>query len=516
MSGGRPEDVRFRRGLLRAVTAPLALLLLVGGLLVWQIAELREAVEDTYELTGTLRSARDAYRLMVEMELAVRGYQLTGSPALLGAYAQDEAALDRTFGDLQRYAELDPLPTGDVHRLREARQELARYARQAIDARPPRAPDAAPGPALSPALDGVGEAFVTFISTREQLRDTRARHAIDSTARVMWSAGALSVLLGLLLAILVRRQLLSSVGEYSRALRAEGRRAAELVRAQRDLSALAGSLEQRVADRTLRLEEANRDLEAFSYSVSHDLRAPLRSLQAMAESLHEDCRGALPPACADYTLRICRSAERLQALMDDLLRYGRLGRAEIDLAPTSLRKAVDEALAQLAADLEARGARVVVDDPLPDVMATWAILVQVIANLISNGVKFVEGKRPEVRLRAEPPLPGHEGRVRLWVEDNGIGIPREHQGRIFRAFERLHGEDSYPGTGIGLAIVQRGMERMGGAVGLESEPGRGSRFWIELPPAEALRSDPAPAPAGGVDQATRPSSSPSSAEAGPG
>lgn len=469
-------DARFRRGLLRAVAAPIVAMVVLGAALLWQIVALRSAIEEANLLTSSLRSARITYRLLIEMNLAVRRYQLTGASEPQRDYQRAQAELDRSFRDLQRFAEIDPLPPEPLYRLREARIQLTREATQVFDLGPPRDPRPAGADRLDPTLHEINRAFIAIIAEREQLRDERARHAVESTQRVMWSAGLLSLALGGLLAALVRRQIVNSVGEYGRAVREAEQRASELAEKEAELLAMAGSLERRVADRTRLLEEANRDLEAFSYSVSHDLRAPLRSLQAMAEALLEECKPALSPACADYARRICLSAEHLQALMDDLLRYGRLSRAEIDLAPTSLRKAIDEAIAQQRADLDARGAAVTVSDPLPDVRASWTILVQILANLISNAAKFVEGKPPEVLLRAERRGP----RVRLWVEDNGIGIAPADQARIFRPFERLHGEESYPGTGIGLAIVQRGVERLGGAVGLEPGPGGGTRFWIDL------------------------------------
>jgi signal transduction histidine kinase len=126
---------------------------------------------------------------------------------------------------------------------------------------------------------------------------------------------------------------------------------------------------------------------------------------------------------------------------------------------------------------------------MPEVVASPPVLRQVLANLLGNAVKFVPpGERLTVRVWAEPARPGQgqeQGRVRLWVEDNGIGIAREHRERIFQVFQRLHGVADYPGTGIGLAIVRKGIERLGGAVGLESEPGGGSRFWIDLPITDA-------------------------------
>src|ERR1041385_8207587 len=159
---------------------------------------------------------------------------------------------------------------------------------------------------------------------------------------------------------------------------------------------------------------------------------------------------------------------------------GRLARPALPLGPLEPGRPVRSALEQVDADVRSRGARVVVDDPLPGVVGHGATLAQVFANLLANGIKFVPRERaPEVRIRAEQ----LDGRVRLWVEDNGIGIAPEHHERIFRVFERLHPVSVYPGTGIGLALVRKGIERMGGSVGVESELGRGSRFWIELPAA---------------------------------
>ncbi len=232
------------------------------------------------------------------------------------------------------------------------------------------------------------------------------------------------------------------------------------------------------------LADANHELETFSYSVSHDLRAPLRAMQGFAQALLEDYGGRLDSTGQHYAGRIVSAAERMDLLIQDLLAYSRLGRLALDLAPVELDAVVRDALALQDAELKERRARVNVDTPLPRVRAHAATLRQVVANLVSNAAKFVAtGTEPRVRVRAEE----HDDRVRLWVEDNGIGVAPEHHERVFRVFERLHGIESYPGTGIGLAIVRKGMERMGGRSGVESEPGRGSRFWIEFP-HEGLRS----------------------------
>jgi signal transduction histidine kinase len=242
-------------------------------------------------------------------------------------------------------------------------------------------------------------------------------------------------------------------------------------------------LEADVAERTRALRDTLQELEAFSYSVSHDLRAPLRAMQGFAQALLEDSGDELGETGRDYARRVVDAARRLDALIQDLLAYSRLSREELALGVVDLDALVADAVRTVDTDVRARGGRVTVDGPLGRARANTRMLAQVLVNLLGNALKFVAPpSAPAVRVRAE--LCNGGGRVRLWVEDNGIGIAPEHQERIFRVFERLHGGETYPGTGIGLAIVARGMERMAGAAGVVSAPGEGSRFWIELP-AEA-------------------------------
>jgi PAS domain S-box-containing protein len=251
----------------------------------------------------------------------------------------------------------------------------------------------------------------------------------------------------------------------------------------------AAELEREVTERTSELQEANAELEAFAYSVSHDLRAPLRAMQGFAQALLEDYGGRLDEVGQDYAKRVVSSSQRMEALIQDLLDYCRVGRTKIEPKPVRLSAAVAEVLAELDGELRQREAEVTVEEPLPAVLGHHATLLQAISNLLTNAVKFVApGTRPRVRVWAERRQEARGGLdpavIRLWVEDNGIGITPEHQEQIFRLFERLHGGEEYPGTGIGLAIVRRSVERLGGRAGVESAVGAGSRFWIELPSGE--------------------------------
>jgi PAS domain S-box-containing protein len=241
------------------------------------------------------------------------------------------------------------------------------------------------------------------------------------------------------------------------------------------------NLERLVAERTAELSEANQNLEEFAYSVSHDLRAPLRSIDTYARQLLERDSVAPDEAAVEQVGRIVAGCLRMDALIHDLLEYSRITRAEVQLEPLSLVLVVNSVVGALGQQGE-RHPRIVVQEPLPWVTAHRATLIQIITNLITNAIKFVPPDvQPTVRIWSERV----DGFTRMWVEDNGIGIPAEDQRQIFEPFMRLHAESEFPGTGIGLAIVRKGIERMGGRVGVESELGRGSRFWIDLPPAAA-------------------------------
>lgn len=239
----------------------------------------------------------------------------------------------------------------------------------------------------------------------------------------------------------------------------------------------AEELEQRVVERTLKLQAANQELESFAYSISHDLRAPLRAIQGFAQAFLEDYGDRLDDLGQEYAHRIVTAAARLDTLIQDLLDYSRVSRTDLQLQPVNLTALLDDVLAQLGVTLQEQQAQVRVEKPLLSVLGHRSTLVQIVSNLISNAAKFVPPDRtPQIKIWTEL----RDDRVRLWVADNGIGIAPQHQTRIFHIFERLHGVEVYPGTGIGLAIVCKGVERMGGQVGLESQVGAGSQFWIEL------------------------------------
>ncbi|EEF59966.1 sensor histidine kinase [Pedosphaera parvula] len=247
--------------------------------------------------------------------------------------------------------------------------------------------------------------------------------------------------------------------------------------AKDQLSHYATDLEKTVAERTAKLEETISELEAFSYSVSHDLRAPLRAMQNYSQFLMEDFAEKLNGEGREYINRIINASNRLDRLIQDILTYSRATRSDITIQPVDLEKLVTDII-QHYPPLQPPTAKIDLQLPLLGVLAHEASLTQCISNLLVNAVKFVApGVVPEVKVWTEMV----EDQVRINFQDNGIGIDPHYQNRIFKMFERAVPEGKYEGTGIGLAIVRKAVERMGGSVGVKSELGKGSKFWIQLP-----------------------------------
>ena len=249
---------------------------------------------------------------------------------------------------------------------------------------------------------------------------------------------------------------------------------AALALAKAELDHQNQTLEQTVNERTAQLRETIGDLEHFSYSITHDLRAPLRAMRSFASLLLEECGSVLAPAPRGYLQRIATAADRLDRLIVDALDYSKAVRQELPLVPVDAEGLL-RGMLETYPGWQLPQAQIQIDGQLPQVLASEAGLTQCFSNLLDNAVKFVApGTGPQVRVWAER----REPLVRLWFQDNGIGIPAASQDFIFGMFQQL--SRKYEGTGIGLALVRKVARRMQGQVGVESEPGRGSRFWLDL------------------------------------
>jgi len=225
------------------------------------------------------------------------------------------------------------------------------------------------------------------------------------------------------------------------------------------------------------IQRISREQEVFAGTVSHDIQSPLKTIEGIVNRIRNKCSRGNTNAQEEIE-QIYILIQRINALVRSILEYNRLTRKDIEINPVVLSQVCSEVLLRLDLNIRERDADVTIERPMPSVMSNEEVLSRIIQNLLANAIKFVEfGKKPKVILRAEK-----QGKtVRLWIIDNGIGIAPEYQEQIFELFQRLHGIEEYPGSGMGLAIVQRAVERLNGKFGLISDIGEGSRFWIDLP-----------------------------------
>jgi signal transduction histidine kinase len=239
----------------------------------------------------------------------------------------------------------------------------------------------------------------------------------------------------------------------------------------------AEDLETRVQERTRELEVANLELEAFTHTVSHDLKAPLRGMEGFAQALEEDYADRLDGPAREYLTRIRNAARRMGDLIDDLLRYSRIQQRSVRSEPVALTPLVDRALEDLADEIQARSLTVTRDLSVPEIVGEREGLQEALANLLSNAVKFSPKRDGRISVRAVR----EDDHVVISVADQGVGFDMKYHDRIFGIFERLHRQEDYPGTGVGLAIVRKVAERHRGRAWATSEPGRGSVFFLSIP-----------------------------------
>lgn len=234
--------------------------------------------------------------------------------------------------------------------------------------------------------------------------------------------------------------------------------------------------EERLAEQARELARSNSELQEFAYVASHDLQEPLRAVAGCVEIIRRRYQGKLDARADEVITHAVEGATRMQNLINDLLAYSRIGSRDHRLEPTDCQAILDAVLANLEVPISESGA-VVTRDELPTIYADPGQLIQLFQNLISNAIKFRSDRKPEIHVSAKK-------QNREWifaVSDNGIGIAPDYFERIFRIFQRLHARNEYPGTGIGLAICKRVVERHGGRIWVESEPGHGTIFYFTFP-----------------------------------
>jgi signal transduction histidine kinase len=412
--------------------------------------------------------------LMINQETGMRGYLLSGDTAFLEPYRQGQAGIDQAILQLARLVDDNSEQRIRVDDLQRRTDEWREFA-SAMIARYDANEDF-----LGPVRAGVGREQMDAIRTtvaiviaeEAMLRDTRSRNAQQTSRFVLWG-GLLSVAVsGSLLAIVARRQLKDLGQRYEAALRASTEQA-EALRVS----------EQRYRERseelsrvTAQLAERNRDLDQFAYAASHDLRAPLRGIANLAQWIEEDLGAALSAESREHLDLMRNRVQRLEALIDGILQYSRIGRSQRTIEPVATGPLLDEVIDLLAPPETFTISRA---PAMPTVAADRVQIAQVFANLISNAIKHHDGERGQITVSSDD----EDNFYRFSVADDGPGIAPEYHERIFGIFQTLVSRDQVEGSGLGLAIVRRIVEQQGGAIWVESAPGHGSTFFFTWPKA---------------------------------
>lgn len=446
----------------------VVLLLLVGS---WTAqASLRTLAESSrweQQTRDVLRQLTLVLSTMQDAETGQRGFVLTVDPAFLAPYDNALREIDSSLVVLRQLIRDNPGQMGNLERLEAmiaAKLEVIASAIALV--RDGRRQQAilliAEGGGLRTMNDIRG--LLRQMEQQEyELLATRSQLVDDARRRLQL---AIFGLIGMTLALVV-----ILFGVSLRELRVAER-------ARLGILAANQQLERRVQERTAELRTVNEELESFAYSVSHDLRAPLRAVSGFAQILARRHRDDLNEEGRHYMDNVVAASARMGALIDDLLQYSRVGRSVVRSQPVPLAPLVQQICGTLGNRIDSSGAQVEVVEPLATPVGDATLVGQILANLLENALTY---RRPEVAPRIRVAAQQEGGSVVIEVEDNGIGIPEEYQQKVFEVFQRLHSDEQYPGTGIGLSIVRKAARMMGGEVTVESQPSRGSTFKVRLP-----------------------------------
>jgi len=470
------ESVEFRRLLTRAFLIPAILLTLLALALGGGVALLDHQARLTQRSDQVLAHLARLRELLVDRETALRGYLLSGDRSFLGPLERADRKLDDTVGHLRtllaensdQLARLQIVETmarewtqhaAHERTLFEAGEDYIRYFKAGEGVH---------------RVSNMLEVLDTLGQSEQARRRERAEHAALTGRLLFWLSLGCVGTLAMLLGYASRRQLLALARTHSAAVAAM----AEREQAIRELNA---SLEQRVAERTQALAAVNAELEAFTSSVSHDLRAPLRQLGGFTRLLDESAGSRLDASERRYVSMLRTTAAEAVQMVDDLLSFSRVSRAEIRTLPVDLNAVLASARDGLLHEQESREIEWVLHG-LPTVRGDPTLLLLVLRNLLGNALKYT---RTRQRSRIEVGtvnVPGAEDIV--YVRDNGVGFDMKHAHKLFGVFQRLHRADEFEGSGIGLAHVRRIVQRHAGRVWGVGVPDQGATFYVALPRRE--------------------------------
>lgn len=448
------------------------ILVSLNALFYWNFIKQKETSDRVNHSQQTIQKLESVLSSVKDAETGQRGYLLTGQEPYLEPYTIAIATIDREIAELKRLTATNPNQQQQIASLEPLIRKKLAELKETIDLKNNQSSAAAKQLVLTNRGKELMDRIRTTIQhiqeqEQEQLRDWLKAKELDARS------GQLTFFVGVIFTLFAFYLVYCTVQQETR----------DRKHAEASLRQLNEQLEAKVQERTSELKEANtnllhsnRELEQFAYVASHDLQEPLRAVNSYAQLIVRKYQGNLDAKADKYLAYIMDGATRMQQLIDDLLSFSRVGTRGKFLEPTDGEAVLSQVLDNLQIAI-AENHAVVTHDPLPTIMGDEIQLIQLLQNLIGNAIKFRREQPPNVHVSAEP----RENEWIFSVRDNGIGMEPEYFDRIFMIFQRLHSRSEYPGTGIGLAICKKIVERHGGRIWLESTPGVSTTFFFTIP-----------------------------------